>query len=111
VGDQNGGPGNGVVNSASTRLEFANLGTLVSVGLNIAFYGGCMIAFLVALWGAYQYITAGGNKETLAKARNRIMWAIIGFVILIGSFSFGKYITDAIPHNQNVNIQSVHAPN
>lgn len=38
------------------------------------------------LWGAIEWITAGGDSGKVGKARDKITQAIIGLVILVGSF-------------------------
>ncbi len=48
---------------------------------------GGALSFLLLLWGAIEYITAGGDKEATQKATKRISSAIIGVVILLTSFA------------------------
>ncbi|MBI2021474.1 hypothetical protein HYS93_01155 [Candidatus Daviesbacteria bacterium] len=46
-------------------------------------YAVAGIAFIfMIVWGAFQWIISGGDKESIAKARARIMQAIVGIVIL-----------------------------
>src|SRR5690606_15403858 len=49
-----------------------------------------VIAFLAALLyiviGAFQWITSGGDKEKVASARNHIIAAVIGLVVIALSF-------------------------
>jgi len=52
----------------------------------VALYVGGFLMFFWAIWGVFDYLRAEGNKEALAKARKRIQWAIVGFIILIMSF-------------------------
>lgn len=59
--------------------------------------GFLMIYWLV--WGVFQYLFAGGNKDALAKARARISWAIIGFLILTISFAISQYVQTLLPSN------------
>ena len=48
-----------------------------------------MIAALLVLfyliWGGIEWITAGGDKGKVEKARNRITQAIIGLIVLAAS--------------------------
>ena len=68
-----------------------------SAGEGLAFYiaslwktavliGG--LAFLVFLvWGAIEWITAAGDKNDIEKARHKITNALVGLVILVGSYA------------------------
>ena len=40
-----------------------------------------IIATLVIIWGGVQYLTAGGNEDTVANAKKTISYGIIGMVI------------------------------
>lgn len=69
-----------------------NLGSVITRFGEIAIYVGAFLMFLWALWGVFDYLKAEGNKEALAKARKKIIWAISGFVILILAFFVGDVI-------------------
>jgi hypothetical protein len=34
------------------------------------------------IWGAFEWITSGGDKDAVGKARNRILNALIGLAVL-----------------------------
>lgn len=52
--------------------------------------------FIWAAWGVFDYIRAEGNKEALAKARKRIQWAIVGFIILLFAFMISEFIQNSV---------------
>jgi hypothetical protein len=58
------------------------IGTVISNILKIIFIAGSIALLFMIVWGAFQWITSGGEKEGIGKARARIMHAIIGLVIL-----------------------------
>jgi len=42
------------------------------------------LAFLVFLWGVFQYFILGGaNNEQRETGRNFVMWAVIAFVVML----------------------------
>lgn len=47
---------------------------------------GGFIVLIYFLWGALEWITAGGDASKIEKARNRIMQSVIGLLILVSSF-------------------------
>lgn len=83
--------------NAKRLPKFATLGDLVSGFINIAFYGAAFLTFYFLVWGAFAYITARGDKEGLAKARARITWAIIGFMVILLAFLIAKYFSEIFP--------------
>lgn len=41
------------------------------------------IVAIMIMWGAFLILTAGGKPENLSKGKSVIMWAIIGFAIVL----------------------------
>ncbi len=83
---------------APPGFRFANddksvtLGFVLGQFFQLAIYiAGFMMVFWFA-WGAYEYILSRGNKEGLAKARNKIWWSLLGFIILVISLFISQYI-------------------
>ena len=97
----NPGGGSQVVNGfpslTNNTLAQGSIGDIASFVLNLVLTAAGMIAFIVAFIGVFQYITAGGNKEGLAKARSRIMWALIGLVFIMIAFAVSAFIRQVIP--------------
>ncbi|MBI2335024.1 hypothetical protein HYU96_04470 [Candidatus Daviesbacteria bacterium] len=80
-----------IPNPSGLKTEFKDLGSIISPLLNIIFYLVVFLAFFWFVWGAWAYIFAGGDKESLAKARNRIKWAIIGLLVTLMAYFIAKY--------------------
>lgn len=98
--------GNNFAYSTKSPSLFVNI---LSDGIRITFTVAGFLMLIWLVWGVFQYIFAGGDKGALAKARSRIQWAIIGFLILIISFSISEFAKTIIP-TQRVNIPSLGAP-
>jgi len=91
------------------ELSRSNLGDLLSQFLTLTIAMAGVLLFFWLVWGVFEYIFAGGNKEKLGKARARITYALIGFVITIVAFSLSQYIQQIFPPQQanaplNVNV-------
>lgn len=71
--------------------KFNDLGSFLSGLFNVVFYIAGFLVLFWLVWGIFQYIFAGGNKDALGKAQARITWAIVGFLILTISFAFSQY--------------------
>lgn len=107
-------PGNNRIdygaNPGTFDLNRIGLGELVSMFLNIGFFIAGFLLLAWFGWGVFQYIFAGGNKENLAKARARIQWAIIGFLIVVISFAVSQYVQKIIPFRENQKLTPVTNP-
>lgn len=47
---------------------------------------GALIVIVMFLWGAIEWISAGGDAGKVSKARDKITQSVIGLIILVGSF-------------------------
>lgn len=83
----------GIVNVPGLKFSGsqATLGAILSDLFIIALYLAIFLTFFWLVWGTFQYLFAGGNKESLAKARSRITWAIVGFIIILLAFAITQY--------------------
>lgn len=79
------------------KFEGAKLAEVLSGLLNIAFYFGAFMAFAWLVWGAFQYILASGKKEELAKARERIKWALIGLMVILTAYLIATFAAQILP--------------
>ena len=44
---------------------------------------GTVLATIVVLWAAFLFMTSGGNKDRVTRARQTLWYAIIGIVVLL----------------------------
>lgn len=75
------------------------LGTIMSDLFLVVFYLSAFIAFFWFVWGAFQYILAGGDKEHLANARKRMTWSIIGLIIILLAYTITKFAFEILKPN------------
>jgi cytochrome bd-type quinol oxidase subunit 2 len=53
-------------------------------------------AVIIIIIAGFTYATAGGNAEETKNARNRILWASIGLVIISLAWTITRFITDKV---------------
>jgi hypothetical protein len=75
--------------------------------------GGKFLTYVVTLWrtainlaalvvlvffvvGAFEWLTAGSDTKKVESARNRIMNAVIGMVLLVGSFTLLSFLSKVL---------------
>lgn len=91
-------------------IKGEKLGDIISASLDIVFLIASFLMFIWMLWGIFQYIFAGGNKESLAKARSRITWAIVGFCIVLLSFTIWQYAKEIFSPNPDTPLKTISTP-
>lgn len=58
------------------------VGNFVASGLQIMAIFAVLAVLVFIVWGAFDWVTSGGDKEKIAGARKKITNAIIGLVLL-----------------------------
>lgn len=74
-------PGNFGIDPISTPVN-----TIFSNAIKIIFIVAILAVLVMLIWGAFQWITSGGDKEAVGNARKRITHALIGLAILALAF-------------------------
>ncbi|MDQ3098322.1 MAG: pilin [bacterium] len=91
VAAQDGKAAVGVVNPPSIidRSPTA-ISNFVPTIISVAFYIGLVAAFVYMVYGGVRWITAGGDSKALAAARDTIVQAIIGLILLSTAFAVSR---------------------
>lgn len=76
------------------RFNNANLGTILSDLLNIAFYLATFLAFIWIAVAALYWLFSAGDKEKIAKSRTRITYALVGLFIIILAWIIKNFVQD-----------------
>ncbi len=75
---------NSVSSDTNVNLGFQvpSFDTVLSFAIRFIFIISGLVALLYLLLGAIAWITSGGNKESVEKAREKIQAALIGIILL-----------------------------
>ena len=60
------------------------LGAVLSFTMAIA----ALLVFMYLLWGALEWITAGGDSSKIESARNKMTQAVVGIIVLSATVAF-----------------------
>lgn len=71
-------------------LGFRSLTDFITKTLQVALAVGILVVMAMLIWGAFDWITSGGDKDNVAKARNRIISALIGLAVLAITFALTR---------------------
>ena len=87
------------------------LGTIIGNMISIIMVAGAIFVLVMLVIGAFQWITSGGEKEGVSKARERIINALIGLVILSIAFVLAKVVGSVVGINlSNVTLPRLDTP-
>ena len=89
-----------------TGLGFSDAGKFVSSFLQLAFIIAIFVVLVMLIWGAFEWITSGGDKEAVGHARNRIINALIGLAVLAVAFALAKVGAQFV----GINLDSIVVP-
>lgn len=98
-----------VKTGAGRAIAEPTLGGVLSGFFDIILVAAGFLMFFWIIWGVFHYIFAGGNKDGLAKARSRIIWAVVGFIFILLAFSISQFLEQVVKPNSPP-VQDVRRP-
>ncbi len=66
---------------------YNDLGNFITNIIQLSFALALLVVLIMLVWGAFEWISSGGDKETVGKARGRIINALIGLAVLSIAFA------------------------
>ena len=78
------------------KADFRDLGSLVTNFMDLVLALVGLLAFLMLLYGALRYIFAGGDKQGLQSARQRMIYAIVGLIVVALAFALTQFIEQVL---------------
>ena len=71
------------LNAGDVGIPAASPNDILHNGLNVAYFVAGITAVLVIVIAGFTLVTAGSDPGTVTKAKNSILYAVIGLVIVI----------------------------
>lgn len=78
---------------------FTDIASFINIFIPLMFTAASIGTLFVLIWGAYTFLTAGGEPEQVQKARKIFQFAILGFVIVMVSFLVARLIAKILNIN------------
>ncbi len=75
----------------------SSVNSLVTTIINIFSVAVGIIAVIMIIWGGVKFITSGGDSTKVTSARNTIIYAIIGLVIVALAQTIAKFVLSNVP--------------
>ncbi len=86
---------------------FPTIGSFITNALTVAFALAILIVLIMMIWGAFEWIASGGDKEAVGKARGRIINALIGLAVLAIAYAIARVAAQFLGFNiANISIPS-----
>lgn len=82
------------------NVDWTNIDTIKTLAVNIIKLLLSIVATVAVLFmviGGIQYITSAGNPEGIEKAKNTILYAVIGTILSILAFAIVTFISAQLP--------------
>jgi magnesium-transporting ATPase (P-type) len=70
------------MNPGGSGTAQQGLANMIAFGIKVFILIAGLALLLYLLWGAFDWITSGGEKEKIAKAQNKITNAVIGIILV-----------------------------
>lgn len=64
-----------------------NINVLIPNLINLVLIAAVVVFFFLILFGGVQWITSGGDKESLSKAKGKITSALVGIIIVFSAWA------------------------
>ncbi|HEY8992706.1 MAG TPA: hypothetical protein VIM37_02540 [Candidatus Microsaccharimonas sp.] len=61
-------------------------------GLNIVYFLAGVIAVIVIIVGGITFATSAGNSAGITKAKNMILYAVVGLIVVLGAFAITNFV-------------------
>lgn len=70
---------------------YSTLGSFITNIISLAFIVALILVLIMIIWGAIEWITSGGDKENVGKARGKIINALVGLAVLAVAFALFRF--------------------
>ena len=74
------------LNASDLNIVKVSADQLLNNALNTVYLVGGMLAVIVIIVAGYFYVTSSGNATAVEKAKNAILYSVIGLVIILLAF-------------------------
>ena len=74
------------------HLPVNDVNTQLRDGLKLVYAIAAVIAVVVIVIAGIQYSLSNGNAQTVAKAKNAIVYSVVGLIIIASAFMITSYV-------------------
>lgn len=67
-------------------------GEVLTNALNLTYFIAGAVAVIVIIVGGIMYATSGGNSGSVGKAKNMILYSVVGIIVIIVAFAITNFV-------------------
>ena len=79
----------------SINIPSTDADVVIANALNIVYFIGGVVAVIVIIVAGIMMATSAGNPANVAKARNMLLFSVIGLVIILIAFTITQFVIGA----------------
>lgn len=79
-----------------TQGQGADITPLVQGIVNILLYIAGAVSVFFILFAGFKFITSAGDASKAASARNTLLYAVIGLIVVVLSYAIANFVVDRI---------------
>lgn len=79
-------------NSTQVDIPHAAAGTVLKSALNLSYFIAGAVAVIVIIVGAIMYTTSAGNSGSVTKAKNMILYSVVGLIVIVAAFAITNFV-------------------
>lgn len=68
----------------------------IDIILNLVFGIMGVVTFLIIVIGGFKYITSNGDPGGMAKAKNTVIYALIGLVVILSAYTIVRFVLKGV---------------
>lgn len=94
-GDQQLSPPSGLPSELTGGLETSGK-NLLQVGFNLVFLAALTLVVIFFVYSGILWITSGGDPQKIKAAKSRMLYSIIGLLVIVSAFLIVSLITNIL---------------
>lgn len=80
------------IDAGSVGIPELTGGEVLQNGLNITYFVAGIIAVIVIIVGGIMYATSSGDSGAVGKAKNLILFSVVGLVVILSAFAVTNFV-------------------
>ena len=88
--------GRGGSGGCSGNTTTGSLTSIFKTVVNILLYIIGAVAVIMIIFGAFRYVTSGGNSSSVTAAKNTIIYAVVGLIIAILAYAIVNFVVSSV---------------
>ena len=80
------------INAGEVGIPTGSGDQLLQNGLNLAYFLAGVVAVIVIIFAGVMYVISSGDAGRVAKAKNLLVYSIVGLIIVISAFAITNFV-------------------